>query len=127
MTQREEFEAHWHNVRGKKAATRELARHPSQPQTYIQDSANRHWVTWQAAQAAQPAQDGNEVFQALIDPENQPNQYGIEFGMRGPKMYFKVGYQSFTLDYEPDEPGEFDFMKRMLCHAMIAAAPEPKP
>ena len=51
MTQRERFEAHWHNMRGKKAAIRELERHPLQPQTYVQDSANRHWVTWQAAQA----------------------------------------------------------------------------
>ena len=48
---REAFEAHWLKVRGAKKAKHELARHPLQPQVYIQDSANRHWVTWQAALA----------------------------------------------------------------------------
>lgn len=43
------FERHWRKTRGEKKANRELPRHPLQPQTYIQDSANRHWVTWQAA------------------------------------------------------------------------------
>lgn len=43
------FERHWRKTRGEKKASRELPRHPLQPQTYIQDSANRHWVTWQAA------------------------------------------------------------------------------
>lgn len=51
MTQREEFELHWFLVRGKKQAMRELVRRLDQPDVYIQDSANRHWVTWQAAQA----------------------------------------------------------------------------
>ena len=48
---REAFEAHWLKMRGAKKAKHELARHPLQPQVYIQDSANRHWVTWQAALA----------------------------------------------------------------------------
>ena len=43
------FERHWRKTRGEKKANRELPRHPLQPQIYIQDSANRHWVTWQAA------------------------------------------------------------------------------
>ena len=46
--ERAEFEKHWAYVRGPKAAKKELVRHPEQPQTYVQDSANRHWVTWQA-------------------------------------------------------------------------------
>jgi len=49
---REAFERHWSKVRGKKKAEKELQRHPLQPQVYITDSANRHWVTWQAAYAA---------------------------------------------------------------------------
>lgn len=54
---RVKFERHWRKTRGEKKANRELPRHPLQPQTYIQDSANRHWVTWQAAvkSASQPA------------------------------------------------------------------------
>lgn len=48
--QREAFETHWRKLRGSKKAGRELERHPAQPQVYVQDSANRHWVTWQAAQ-----------------------------------------------------------------------------
>jgi hypothetical protein len=47
--ERVKFERHWKKTRGEKKANRELPRHPLQPQTYIQDSANRHWVTWQAA------------------------------------------------------------------------------
>jgi hypothetical protein len=51
------FERHWRKTRGPKKSDRELTRHRLQPQTYIQDSANRHWVTWQAAlKAAPPAQ-----------------------------------------------------------------------
>lgn len=55
---RVKFERHWRKIRGEKKAKRELPRHPLQPQTYIQDSANRHWVTWQAAvmSVAPPAQ-----------------------------------------------------------------------
>ncbi len=46
------FEHHWQKTRGGKKSRNELQRHPLQPQTYVNDSANRHWVTWQAAQAA---------------------------------------------------------------------------
>jgi hypothetical protein len=49
VADRDAFERHWKKVRGEKKSDRELKRHPLQPQTYIQDSANRHWVTWQAA------------------------------------------------------------------------------
>jgi len=48
------FERHWRKTRGPKKSDRELTRHPLQPQTYIQDSANRHWVTWQAALKSTP-------------------------------------------------------------------------
>ena len=56
--ERVKFERHWQKTRGEKKSSRELPRHPLQPQTYIQDSANRHWVTWQAAvrSVAPPAQ-----------------------------------------------------------------------
>jgi len=58
------------------------------------------------------------VNESMIEPENQPNQYNVEFGMSGTKMFFKIGNQSFTLDYEPDNQDEFDFMKKMICHAL---------
>jgi hypothetical protein len=48
------FERHWRKTRGPKKSDRELTRHRLQPQTYIQDSANRHWVTWQAALKTAP-------------------------------------------------------------------------
>lgn len=67
------------------------------------------------------------VRQALTDPENQPNQFGVTFGMRGPKMYFAIGHQSFTLDYAPEEPGEFEFMRDMLTKAMSVFTPDVKP
>lgn len=64
--------------------------------------------------------------QALTDTENQPNQHGVSFGMRGPQMTFTIGNQRFTLAYEPDEPGEFEFMRDMLIHAMSVFTPDVK-
>lgn len=70
---RVKFERHWRKTRGEKKANRELPRHPLQPQTYIQDSANRHWVTWQAAVRSvspQPAQQQEPVayvYERVID------------------------------------------------------------
>ena len=54
------FEAHWTHVRGEKKASRELVRHPLQPQVYVEDSANRHWVTWQAAVQSQATQAASQ-------------------------------------------------------------------
>ena len=45
------FEHYWIKTRNQKKSRHELQRHPLQPQTYVADNANRHWVTWQAAQA----------------------------------------------------------------------------
>ena len=87
-----------------------------------------------ALRTEQPAPaDRIDLHQALTDPENQPNQYGVEFGMSGTHMHFKVGNQLFKLAYEPDEQEEFDFMKRMLVNAFTAfthdvkTAPQPSP
>lgn len=41
----------------------------------------------------------------------------VEFGMRGKNMVFKIGNQSFLLDYKPDEEGEFELMRDMLLSA----------
>lgn len=65
---REAFERYWKKTRGKKKSDRELNRHPLQPQTYVQDSANRHWVTWQAAtKKASPPKP-----KSLTDEEIEP-------------------------------------------------------
>jgi len=66
----------------------------------------------------------SELVQALTDPENQPNQYGFECFMKGQKMAFKIGNQTFTLDYEPDETEEFDFMRDMLANAFSTFTPD---
>lgn len=52
--------------------------------------------------------------------------HGIEFFMNGKNMAFKIGVQSFTLAYEPDEPEEFEFMKSMLLHALSTFTPDVK-
>ena len=80
--ERVKFERHWRETRGEKKASRELPRHPLQPQTYIQDSANRHWVTWQAAvrSVAQPAQ---RTWVGLTDEEIEAR--AINF--YNPEMY----------------------------------------
>ena len=46
LDSRARFEAHWRAVRGAKKAANELRRHPADQQVYINDSANRHFVTW---------------------------------------------------------------------------------
>lgn len=68
----------------------------------------------------------DDLRQILTDPENQPNQFGIRFSILGPKMVFSIGGQSFTLDYEPSEPGDFEFMRDMLIHAMSIFTPDVK-
>ena len=66
---RVKFERHWRKTRGEKKANRELPRHPLQPQTYIQDSANRHWVTWQVAvkSVSPPAQRNPLTHEQRVD------------------------------------------------------------
>ncbi len=44
------FEHHWVKTRGKRARN-DLKRHPLQSDVYVNDAANRHWVTWKAAKA----------------------------------------------------------------------------
>ena len=80
----------------------------------------------QAATKAAPQQKAHHLTQALTDPENQPNQYGVEFGMSGQQMHFKIGNQLFRLAYEPDDQQEFEFMKRMLIHAFSTFTPDVK-
>lgn len=75
---------------------------------------------------ATPQQEAHHLTQALTDPENQPNQYGAEFGMSGQQMNFKIGNQLFRLAYEPDDQQEFEFMKRMLIHAFSTFTPDVK-
>jgi hypothetical protein len=38
--------------------------------------------------------------------------------MHGENMAFKIGNQQFTLDYQPSEPGEFEFMENCLIQAL---------
>ena len=64
QSMRDAFEAHWARVRGPKKAERELHRHRLQPQCYVADNANRHWVTWQAA-AKTPVSDVGDAADAI--------------------------------------------------------------
>lgn len=75
---------------------------------------------------AAPQQEVHHLAQALTDPENQPNQYGVQFLMHGPKMAFKIGNRQFCLDYEPTEPGEFEFMRDALIDAFSIFTPDVK-
>ena len=88
------------------------------------------WVRYEDHMAAlveaqQPAK-AESLRQILTDPENQPNQYGVQFLMHGPKMAFKIGARQFTLVYEPDEPGEFEFMRDALISAFSIFTPDVK-
>ena len=80
----------------------------------------------QGAWAPQQPAKAESLRQILTDPENQPNQYGVEFGMSGQQMHFKIGNQLFRLAYEPDDQQEFEFMKRMLIHAFSTFTPDVK-
>lgn len=76
-------------------------------------------------EAQQPAK-AESLRQILTDPENQPNQYGVQFLMHGAKMAFRIGNRQFCLDYEPDEPGEFEFMRDALISAFSIFTPDVK-
>ena len=76
-------------------------------------------------EAQQPAK-AKSPRQILTAPENLPNQYGVEFGMSGQQMHFKIGHQLFRLAYKPDDQQEFEFMKRMLIHAFSTFTPDVK-
>lgn len=76
-------------------------------------------------EAQQPAK-ADSLRQILTDPENQPNQYGVQFLMHGAKMAFRIGNRQFCLDYEPDEPGEFEFMRDALISAFSIFTPDVK-
>ena len=54
-----------------------------------------------------------ELRAALAALRAQPAE-PLVFGMRGPKMTFTIGNQSFTLDYEPETTDEYVFMGTML-------------
>ena len=64
---------------------------------------------------------------AMLKQAAEPARQSIEFLMRGEKMAFKIGAQQFTLDYEPSDPGEFDFMRNMLTSAISSITPDVKP
>ena len=70
---------------------------------------------WDSAMAAldgwHKAKDAASARPVPAEPVN------VEFGMRGENMFFKIGNQSFLLDYKPEEQGEFEFMKAMLLSA----------
>lgn len=86
----------------------------------VVDAHNRYKPTVQPKQEQDepaPVQEPVNLHQVLTDPENQPNQYGVNFGMYGEKMMFKIGGQQFALDYEPDTENEFNFMRDMLIRA----------
>lgn len=55
-------------------------------------------------------------------PVRTGGEVALTFGMRGGKMTFTIGTQSFALDYEPTEPGEFEFMQAMLTKAIGRAS-----
>jgi hypothetical protein len=42
----------------------------------------------------------------------------VTFLMHGENMAFKIGNQQFTLDFQPSEPGEFEFMENCLINAL---------
>jgi len=51
-------------------------------------------------------------------PEQEPVAVKHCVMMHGNNMAFKIGNQQFTLDFQPSEPGEFEFMENCLIHAL---------
>jgi hypothetical protein len=61
-----------------------------------------------------------ELREMLSNKESsKPKQ--IEFGYMKGKMFFKIGVQMFTLDYDPITTEDFDFMKDNLLQALSNA------
>ena len=51
-------------------------------------------------------------------PADAQEKKELEFGMNGEKMFFAVGVQMFTLDYEPQTTEDFEFMEKILTDAI---------
>jgi len=56
----------------------------------------------------------------VAQPQQEPVavKHCVTFLMHGENMAFKIGNQQFTLDYQPSEPGEFEFMENCLIQAL---------
>lgn len=76
---RDAFERHWLNKRGPKKALRELLRREDQPQVYVNDSPNRHWVTWQAAYKLARNQALDDVSGAWSEAMQSDLENGVKF------------------------------------------------
>ena len=62
--------------------------------------------------------EDHRILSVIWEAEDVPTEpVTVDFGKRGKNMFFKIGNQSFLLDYKPEEPGEFEFMKAMLLSA----------
>ena len=60
----------------------------------------------------------HRILKVLWEAKDVPTEpVTVAFGKRGKNMFFKIGNQSFLLDYKPEEQAEFDFMKEMLLSA----------
>ena len=112
----------WSNLYGRADALNDVQERMT---SLHKPAVDKAWGQFQSAMAA-PQQEAHHLTQALTDPENQPNQYGVEFGMSGQQMHFKIGNQLFRLAYEPDDQEEFEFMKRMLINAFSTFTPDVK-
>lgn len=62
--------------------------------------------------------EDHRILKVLWEAKDVPTEpVTVAFGKRGKNMFFKIGNQSFLLDYKPEEQAEFDFMKEMLLSA----------
>lgn len=62
--------------------------------------------------------EDHRILSVIWEAKDVPTEpVTVAFGKRGKNMFFKIGNQSFLLDYKPEEQAEFDFMKEMLLSA----------
>ena len=107
--QRVAFEKHWLKIRGAKKAAYELQRHPLQPQCYRVDSANRHFITWQAAQEQlaerlRVAESALVEIVALQDLQDKANAWHFSGPMSELGDNWKQGYEAVRNDYTKRAP-----------------------
>lgn len=114
----------WFNLRQEALAARLAELEGQEPVAWVYDwqapeGLIKGWVETNRDAIPEDATNIRPLYARPVPAE----PVNVEFGMRGETMFFKIGSQSFALDYRPDEQGEYEFMQQMLLSAFSRITP----
>lgn len=111
---RAEFEAHWRKVRGSERAATELRSYPADPKVYINDSANHHLATWQAARASSAAAQQTDPIRSLIQAHEDLIEHGENYAYFELAYTRRTGWTAWLTDRSASgEPGTAEYAKSL--------------